>query len=106
MADQNVRSSVGERTLPDTLKLASNLIYLAAGGAFLVGLYVDWKLPGVAIIPWFALANEPVNSGLFILSVLLLVVGYVVSTAADWERERRTEEVDQTQEWTVDVGNQ
>ena len=107
MGSNEVKSSVGERTLPDQLKLASTLIYAGAGLSFLAGLYADWKLPGQVIIPMFRIANEPeANSGLFIFAVVLLILGYLVSTAAEWERERRTEEVDQTQEWTVDVGNQ
>ena len=107
MASNEVRSGVGERTLPDTLQIVASALYAVAGLSFLGGLYADWQMTGQVIIPWFAIADEPAaNSGLFILSVVILIVGYLVSKAADWERARRTEEVDETQEWTVDVGNQ
>lgn len=107
MGSNQVESGVGERTVPDTLQRAASLIYASAGLAFLGGLYADWQMSGQVIIPWFAIADEPAaNSGLFILAVLLLIVGFLVSKVADFERERRTEEVDETQEWTVDVGNQ
>lgn len=107
MGSNEVKSSVGERTLPDTLQLAASVLYVAAGLSFIAGLYADWQMTGQVIIPWFAIADEPAaNSGLFILSMVILILGYLISKAADWERARRTEEVDETQEWTVDVGNQ
>lgn len=96
----------GERTLPDYLTLAANTLYGLFGIAFVVGLYFDWKLGGVVVVPQFVIANEPqANSGLFILSFLLLALGYVISRGARYIKEYRTERVDQTQEWTVDVGS-
>lgn len=106
MSQQTVRSGVGERTTADYLKLIGLVLYGLAGLAFLLGLWFDWQAPGQIIIPPFALADEPnANSGLFILSVLLLAAGYVVSKVGYYLVERSIEETDQTQEWTVDVGS-
>ncbi|WP_435181058.1 hypothetical protein [Halorussus sp. AFM4] len=105
MSGQNVRSGVGNRDTADYLELAANVVYASAGVLFLLGLYFDWQRQGEIVISQFALADEPnANSGLFILAILVLIVGYLLSTVADKVVEWQTEEVDQTQEWTVDVG--
>ena len=103
---------IGRKTLPDYLTQAANLVYAAAGLLFLVGLYYDWKRPGVNFFSevfgtaFLAIADEPhANSGLFILAILLLVVGYAISRSADAIVSWQTEKVDQTQEWTVSVGD-
>lgn len=105
MSGQTVRSGVGRKDTSDYLDLAARILYGIAGILFLAGLYFDWQHTGEILIPQFALANEPnANSGLFILSIIVLVIGYVTSVAGDKLEEWRTEKVDQTQEWTVDVG--
>lgn len=105
MSGQTVHSGPAQTTLPDYLNLAANVVYAGAGLLFVAGLYADWKLPGQNFIPMFMLADEPhANSGLFILSIILLLVGYTISRGADYVVEWQTESVDQTQEWTVDVG--
>jgi hypothetical protein len=106
MASQSMQYEYGQRTLPDYLQLASNVTYLIAGISFLVGLYFDWRIDVNVIIPQFVVAHDPrPNSGLFILSFLLLTVGYVISRIGVFIRKRRAETVDQTQEWTVDIEN-
>lgn len=106
MATQGMQYDYGKRTLPDYLRIAAYVAYILAGVAFLVGLYLDWRLDVIFTIRQFVVAHDPrPNSGLFILSFLLLLVGYVISRIADFVRERRTETVDQTQEWTVDIEN-
>lgn len=106
MSKQTVRSGVGRTGVSDYLGLAANVLYGVAGILFLVGLYFDWQYTGQIIIPQFALANEPnANSGLFILSIIVLGLGYVVSVTGGKIEEWQTEKVDQTQEWTVDVGD-
>ncbi|WP_227378627.1 hypothetical protein [Haladaptatus halobius] len=106
MSGQTVRSDVGRKGVSDYLGLAANILYGVAGILFLVGLYFDWQHTGQIIIPQFALANEPnANSGLFILSIIILGLGYVVSVLGSKVEEWQTEKVDQTQEWTVDVGD-
>jgi hypothetical protein len=106
MSGQTVRSGVGRKGVSDYLGLAANVLYGVAGILFLVGLYFDWQHTGQIIIPQFALANEPnANSGLFILSIIILGLGYVVSVVSGKVEEWQTEKVDQTQEWTVDVGD-
>lgn len=112
MSSQTVRSGVGRSTLPDYLTLAANIVYAAAGVLFLLGLYFDWHRPGEAVLEnWtgfalFTLADEPhANSGMFILAIIVLVVGYAISRSADIIDEWQTEDVDQTQEWTVDIGD-
>lgn len=95
-----------EKELPDYLLQAANLAYLFAGVLFIGGLYFDWKHTGEMIIPMFAIADEPTaNSGLFIAAMLVLVLGYVISRTGLYIESRRVEEVDQTQEWTVDIGD-
>lgn len=95
----------GGRTLPDYLTLVANVLYGLFGVAFVAGLYFDWRLTGQVVVPQFVIAHEPQpNSGLFILSFVLLAIGYVVSRGAAFVEEYRTEKVDQTQEWKVDVG--
>lgn len=112
MSSQTVRSGVGRSTLSDYLTLAANIVYAAAGVLFLLGLYFDWHRPGEAVLEnWtgfalFTLADEPhANSGMFILAIIVLVVGYAISRSADIIDEWQTEDVDQTQEWTVDIGD-
>ena len=105
MSGQNVRSGIGRTTTADYLSLAANVVYALAGILFLLGLYFDWQRQGEILIAQFALADEPnANSGLFILAILVLVVGYLLSILSSKLVEWNTEEVDQTQEWTVDVG--
>lgn len=105
MAEKTVRSGVGRTSTADHLKLAALLVYVLAGLLFLLGLYFDWQHTGQIIIKEFALADEPdANSGLFILSIIVLGTGYLLSRTGDKLEELRTEKVDQTQEWTVDVG--
>ena len=106
MSGQPVRSGVGRTSASDYLGSAANALYGIAGIIFLVGLYFDWKHSGEILIAQFALADEPeANSGLFILAILLLTLGYVISRVGNKVDEWQTEEVDQTQEWTVDVGD-
>ncbi|MFB6156441.1 MAG: hypothetical protein ABEJ34_01185 [Haloferacaceae archaeon] len=102
---QNAVSDRGDRELPDYLSLIGNVGYALTGALFLGGLWFDWQAPGNAFIPVFALADEPqANSGLFILAVIILAVSYLLSKASQKVVEYRTEDVDETQEWTVDVG--
>ncbi|SHG41171.1 hypothetical protein [Halobaculum gomorrense] len=105
MSNQTAVRGVGERELPDYFAQISTGLYALAGLHFLGGLYADWKLSGTAIYPWFAIADEPAaNSGLFVAAIVILVLGYLASKVGDKIEAHRTEEVDQTQEWTVDVG--
>ena len=107
-----MQSDFGRKTLPDYMSLAANLLYAVAGLLFIGGLYYDWQRPGVNFFaevfgtPFLAIADEPhANSGLFILAILLLVFGYLVSIAGETIVNWQTEKVDQTQEWTVSVGD-
>jgi hypothetical protein len=105
MSEQTVRSAVGQKTLPDYLQQASYLLYGAAGVVFLAALYLDVTSPDIIVIPALVIAQDPANSGLFIFATLVLLIGYVVSKVGRFIQEQRIEEVDQTQEWTVDIGN-
>ncbi|MFC4451261.1 hypothetical protein [Halorussus aquaticus] len=105
MSGQTVRSGVGTRSKADYLTLVANVVYALAGGLFLLGLYFDWRHSGQILIREFALADEPnANSGLFILAIIVLALGYLLSVLGNKLEEWQTEKVDQTQEWTVDVG--
>ncbi|UPV76738.1 hypothetical protein M0R89_21325 (plasmid) [Halorussus limi] len=105
MSGQTVRSGVGTRDKADYLTLAANVVYALAGIMFLAGLYFDWRHSGQILIEQFALADEPnANSGLFILAIIVLALGYLLSVLGNKLEEWQTEKVDQTQEWTVDVG--
>lgn len=105
MPEQQVRSAVGQRTVSDNLQLAAYVLYGLASVAFLGGLYLDMLYPDVVVVPVFVIYQDPANSGLFILATLLLVLGYVTSKIGRFIQERRIEDVDQTQEWTVDIGS-
>lgn len=105
MSGQTVRSGVGRTGVADYLGLAANVVYAISGLLFLTGLYFDWQHSGQVLISQFALADEPnANSGLFILAIIVLALGYLLSVAGNKLEEWQTEKVDQTQEWTVDVG--
>ena len=102
---QKTVSGYGDRELPDYLELVANIGYALTAALFLGGLWLDWQDPGNAVINAFALADEPqANSGLFILAVIVLVVSYLISKVAQMVVAYRTEDVDETQEWVVDVG--
>jgi hypothetical protein len=104
MSQQNI-GAYSDRELPDYLDIVANVGYALTAVLFIGGLWFDWQSPGNAIIPMFALADEPqANSGLIIFSVIVLAVSYLVSLASRKIVEYRTEEVDETQEWVVDVG--
>ncbi len=104
MSQTNIGAHSG-RDLPDYLDIVANVGYALTAALFLGGLWFDWQAPGNAIIPMFSLADEPqANSGLIILAVIVLGVSYLVSVASRKLVEYRTEEVDETQEWVVDVG--
>lgn len=105
MSEQQVRSAVGQKTLPDYLRRAAYVLYAVAGVVFILGLYFDVARPDVVVVSVFTIHQDPANSGLFILATLLLAIGYVTSKIGRYIQERRIEEVDQTQEWTVDIGN-
>jgi Na+-transporting methylmalonyl-CoA/oxaloacetate decarboxylase gamma subunit len=105
MSEQTVRSAVGQKTLPDYLQQAAYLLYVAAGVVFVVGLYLDVASPDVVVVSPLVIAQDPTNSGLFILATVILGIGYVTSKTGHFIQERRIEEIDQTQEWTVDIGN-
>ncbi|MFB6124018.1 MAG: hypothetical protein ABEJ78_11245 [Haloferacaceae archaeon] len=105
MSNQAAQHDVNQRELPDYLQIVSNALYALAGALFLGGLYFDWQRSGEIIIPFFAIADEPeANSGLFLAAMVALAVGWVLSKIALKIVDLRTEKVDQTQEWTVDVG--
>lgn len=104
MPQQTVRSGVG-RTTADYIVWAAYALYTLATLSFLAGLYIDLTRPDAIIIPLFSIANEPSNSGLFVLAILLLVVGLLVGKLGNAVAERQVENIDQTQEWTVDVGS-
>jgi hypothetical protein len=104
MSEQTVRSAVGQKTLPDYLKRAAYLLYAAASLVFIVGLYLDVVNPDVVVVPPLVIAQDA-NSGLFILAIIVLAIGYVIGKIGHFIQEWRIEEVDQTQEWTVDIGD-
>jgi hypothetical protein len=105
MSGQTVRSGVGQTSAADYLSLVANVVYAFSGVFFLAGLYFDWQHTGQIVIQEFALADEPnANSGLFILAIIVLALGYVLSVVGDQLEAWQSEKVDQTQEWTVDVG--
>lgn len=94
------------RTLPDYLRIAANVIYAVAGLVFLAGLFVDWKFPGVAVFLPLQIATNPANSGLFLLSIVLLAVGFAFGRTALTVEGWQAEAVEQEQEYTVDVGGE
>jgi hypothetical protein len=104
MSQGTAAHNPNRRELPDYLGLVGNAMYALTGVLFLGGLWFDWQQPGEIIIPFLAIADEPnANSGLFIAGVVILALGYLISKSGQYVAARRTEEVDQTQEWEVDV---
>ena len=105
MSNEDIPAGPGERALHEKLRLGALAFYALAGAHLVAGLIADLVMSGATIYPFFAIADEPeANSGLFIAAILLLFVGYLVSKVGEFIERRRTEKVDQTQEWTVDVG--
>lgn len=103
MSQQAVHNH-NQRDLPDYLELAGNVLYALTGVLFLGGLWLDWQSPGEVFIPFLAIADEPnANSGLFIAGVAVLALGWLVAKAGQKVNEMRQEQVDETQEWEVDV---
>lgn len=107
MSNEELSAGPGERALHEKLRLWALGFYALAGMHLVAGLIADLAMSGATIYPFFAIADEPeANSGLFIAAILILFVGYLVSKVGEFIERRRTEKVDQTQEWTVDVGEQ
>lgn len=104
MSQQSARSAIGESTLADYLMRIAYVTYAVAGIAFLVGLYFDLVNPGTIVIPLLAFSSEPTNSGVFVLSIIVLIFGLVLAKISQILISYQTVAVDQTQEWTVDVG--
>lgn len=103
-AEHEPSTDFARKTLQDRVERLTFVLYLLAGMIFIVGLYFDLEQPGVIVIEVLSIANDPSNSGLFILSFILLtggfILGRIVATYDEWQKE----EIDQTQEWEVDVG--
>lgn len=97
-----------QKSLVDYLDQAAKLLYVLGALLFLGGLWIDWQNPGQVVLEMFVFTDEPYsNSGLFIGAIIVMIIGFIVSRAADAIEDYRAEEVeDQTQEWMVDVGNQ
>ena len=106
MSSQTVSQGAQGRSATEYMVLGANVLYAIAGLVFLFGLYVDWQQPGSAYVAPLVItaATETPNSGLFILSIIFLVLGFVLSKTGRYIEARNVEKVDQTQEWTVDVG--
>ena len=104
MSGETVRSAVGQKTAPEYLRRIAYLLYIVFSVVFVIGLYLDVVRPDIVIVSVFTIHQDPANSGLFVLAALVLVIGYVISKIGRYIQERRIEEVDQTQEWTVDIG--
>lgn len=91
-------------SLSDRIRAVSNLAYIAFAILFAGGLYVDWQAPGTVLVPFLSVMEQPYsNSGLFLLGIVFVVLGYVLSKAADIIVELNKEEYDQTQEWIVNI---
>lgn len=106
MSSQTVAQGVDERSAEEYMILGANVLYGIAGLLFLAGLYVDWREPGKVYIQELVITTGSVsNSGLFILAIIFLVVGFAISKVGRFIQARNVEKVDQTQEWTVDVGS-
>lgn len=97
-----------QKTVTDYLDQLAKGLYVLGALLFLGGLWIDWQNPGQVVVDFLVFTDEPyANSGLFIASIIVMAIGFVVSRLANAIEDYRTEEVeDQTQEWMVDVGNQ
>jgi formate-dependent nitrite reductase membrane component NrfD len=104
MSQQSVTSRFGELSLPDYLMRAAYIAYAVAGIMFLIGLYFDLVNPGETVIPLLAFSSEPTNSGVFVLSIIILILGLISGKISQIIKSYQTSNIDQTQEWTVDVG--
>ena len=106
MSSQTVSQGYDERSTEDYMILGANILYAIAGLLFLFGLYVDWKQPGNVYVQQLVITTGSTpNSGLFLLSIIFLVLGFLLSKLGEIVKARNVEKVDQTQEWTVDVGS-
>lgn len=100
----SVIDAVLSEEVAERLDTISNVLYVLFGLMFVGGLYIDWRTPGLVVVPQFSVVNDPyANSGLFLLAILTVVIGYLISKAADVIEEMNSEEFDQTQEWIVNI---
>lgn len=99
------RSAYQENTVVKRLDQVAKTLFALFGVMFLVAIYIDWQMTGLVVVPPLAILEIPggSNSGLFLLAIISLLVGYAISKAADWYEEYTKEEFDQTQEWVVDI---
>lgn len=103
-AESEPSTDFARKTLQDQIDRLTFVLYLVAGGIFIVGLYFDLEQPNVILIKPLSIASDPSNSGLFMLSFILLASGFILGRIAATYQEYKKEEVDQTQEWEVDIG--
>lgn len=99
------RSAYQENTVVKRLDQVAKAMFMLFGAMFVVAIYIDWQMTGLVVVPPLAILDIPggSNSGLFLLAIITLITGYIISKTADWYEEYTKEEFDQTQEWVVNI---
>lgn len=105
MSEEYDVSEFRQKDLIDYLDAAVKGLYTLGALMFLGGLWIDWQSPGQVVFSFLVFTDDPhANSGLFIMAIIVMAVGFLVSRTADFIEERRYDEAEeQTQEWVVDV---
>ncbi len=98
-------SEFRQKDIVDYLDMIVKGLYTLGALLFLGGLWIDWQSPGEVVFSFLVFTDEPyANSGLFIMAIIVMAVGFLISQIANFIEERRYEEPEeQTQEWVVDV---
>ncbi|MFB6302227.1 MAG: hypothetical protein ABEH78_05135 [Haloferacaceae archaeon] len=99
------RSAYQENTLVERMDQVAKAMFVLFGALFATAIYIDWQHTGLVVVPPLAVLQIPggSNSGLFLLAIIVLFLGYFISKAADKIEEMNKEEFDQTQEWVVNI---
>lgn len=98
-------SQFREKTIVDYLDMVVKGLYTLGAILFVGGLWIDWRSPGDVVFSFLVFTDEPYsNSGMFIMAIIVMIIGFLISRTADFIEERRhVEPEEQTQEWVVDV---
>ncbi|MFB6160249.1 MAG: hypothetical protein ABEJ61_03625 [Haloferacaceae archaeon] len=87
----------------DHLDRVAAILYAVFAFSFAGGVFLDWQSPGTVVVAPLTIFSNPSNSGLFLLGIILLFLGYALSKAADKIEEMNMDHEDETQEWVVNI---
>lgn len=87
----------------DYMDKVAAILYAVFAACFAIGVFFDWQSPGTVVVSALTIFENPPNSGMFLLGLVFLFLGYALSKAADKIEEMNTVQTDETQEWVVNI---